>query len=545
MGLNFRPTLRPKPLAGLITALVLAALPALHAQTADTLVVTAQPSSVRANQTFTLTVEAQDSTMGFAVDTAYTSAVTLAIDSGAGTLGGVAVQNAVAGVATFTDMTLDTISAVVLEASDGAIAPGLSSAISVTADRLVIITPATIADTTAGETLNGATGIEIAARDGHGNTDTGFTGDVTAALSSGTGTLAGTTVQAAVAGVATLGGLSINLIGSKQLTFSSPDLASVNSNLFDVLAAADDQLAFLQQPSNVIAGEPIAPAITVRILDEFGNQTGSAATVALAIGTNPGGATLGGTTSLAAQNGVASFGNITLNAGGNGYTLLASATGLGGDTSAAFNVITNGGATLAAAPSNPDDFEARPGTSANVLVVRLTESSGTAPFTLSSATTQITLLNNTGNAAANALAAVSLRRGADTLATVTNGGSGWHLAGNAATVTFNGLASVINAGEVGDFAVALTFAGAAAPTPEAGYVASMASSGINLGVGVTGGPIIGGAVTLRDEVAEDLSKEEDEDRCGLSARGGPAPAMAVLVLAVWLLSLAYRRHAVE
>src|SRR5256885_6268793 len=53
-----------------------------------------------------------------------------------------------------------------------------------------------------------------------------------------------------------------------------------------------------------------SPAVTVAILDAFGNQTASTATVAMAIGTNPGGGSLGGTTSVAAVAGVATFSNL-------------------------------------------------------------------------------------------------------------------------------------------------------------------------------------------------------------------------------------------
>jgi hypothetical protein len=57
------------------------------------------------------------------------------------------------------------------------------------------------------------------------------------------------------------------------------------------------------------------------------------------ISTNPGGATLGGTTSQAAVGGLATFNNLTLNKVANGYTLSASSGGLLGATSSPFNVL--------------------------------------------------------------------------------------------------------------------------------------------------------------------------------------------------------------
>src|SRR5207253_2380065 len=59
---------------------------------------------------------------------------------------------------------------------------------------------------------------------------------------------------------------------------------------------------------------------------------------------NPGGATLSGTTPVAAVSGVATFFDLSLNKTGTGYTLTASASGFAPVTSAAFD-ITPGTAT--------------------------------------------------------------------------------------------------------------------------------------------------------------------------------------------------------
>ena len=104
-------------------------------------------------------------------------------------------------------------------------------------------------------------------------------------------------------------------------------------------AAAAHHLAFGQQPTNVTLGQSISPAVTVKLLDEFGNLTTDSTTaVTLAIGTNPGAATLGGTTTQTASAGVATFSGLSLNKAGTGYTLAASATNASGTTSSAFNI---------------------------------------------------------------------------------------------------------------------------------------------------------------------------------------------------------------
>ena len=90
----------------------------------------------------------------------------------------------------------------------------------------------------------------------------------------------------------------------------------------------------------------ISPAVTVLVQDANGNTVPTATTaVTLALGANPGGATLGGTLTVNAVNGVATFNNLTLDQVGTGYTLTAAATGLTGATSTAFNITRRTAAT--------------------------------------------------------------------------------------------------------------------------------------------------------------------------------------------------------
>ena len=59
--------------------------------------------------------------------------------------------------------------------------------------------------------------------------------------------------------------------------------------------------------------------------DANGNLvTTDTSSVTIAIGTNPGSGTLGGTLTVAAVNGVATFSNLSINKAGTGYTLTAS-----------------------------------------------------------------------------------------------------------------------------------------------------------------------------------------------------------------------------
>ena len=99
------------------------------------------------------------------------------------------------------------------------------------------------------------------------------------------------------------------------------------------------QVGFLQQPSTATAGKPISPAVRVAIRnDQGGTVTGATNQVTLALGDNPGGATLGGATTVAAVNGIATFTDLTLDKAGTGYTLIATAGSL---TSATSNTFSN------------------------------------------------------------------------------------------------------------------------------------------------------------------------------------------------------------
>ncbi|MBI4422033.1 MAG: hypothetical protein HY560_14510 [Gemmatimonadetes bacterium] len=104
------------------------------------------------------------------------------------------------------------------------------------------------------------------------------------------------------------------------------------------------KLAFIAQPANTAAGGIITPAVRVAAQDSSGN-TVSAFTgdVVIALGTNPAGGTLSGTRTVAAVGGVATFADLSIDLAGSGYTLTASAAGLGGATSTPFDVTGGGG----------------------------------------------------------------------------------------------------------------------------------------------------------------------------------------------------------
>jgi len=271
------------------------------------------------------------------------ASITLALGnnpSGA-TLGGTTTVAAVSGVATFSNLSLTTAGiGYTLVASSSGLISATSNPFDVTpaaASRLAFtVQPSS---TTAGASITPA--VQVSILDGFGNL-TASTATVSVAIGTNPsgGTLAGTTSQAAAAGVATFSTLGIDKAGNGYtLAASSTGLTSATSSAFNILVGPAAKLAFGQQPSNAVVSTTLSPAVTVLVQDSQGNTvTSSTATVTLAIGTNPGGGTLAGTTSQAAVAGVATFSTLSINAAGTGYTLTAASAGLTSATSAAFNI---------------------------------------------------------------------------------------------------------------------------------------------------------------------------------------------------------------
>lgn len=102
-----------------------------------------------------------------------------------------------------------------------------------------------------------------------------------------------------------------------------------------------DTLAFTVQPSQAGAGDVITPAIQVTVRDTLGNPDSSfTGTITMAIGVNPVGGSLSGTRSVVPVFGVASFGNLSIDRAGTGYTFTATASGASSATSSPFNITT-------------------------------------------------------------------------------------------------------------------------------------------------------------------------------------------------------------
>ena len=106
---------------------------------------------------------------------------------------------------------------------------------------------------------------------------------------------------------------------------------------------AADHLAFITQPTDTTAGGTIDPAITVAVEDSSNKVvTGDSSSVTISIKTltGPASATLGGTLTIAAVKGIATFSDLSLTAasGNHPYCATANDGGLTAANSSNFNV---------------------------------------------------------------------------------------------------------------------------------------------------------------------------------------------------------------
>lgn len=118
------------------------------------------------------------------------------------------------------------------------------------------------------------------------------------------------------------------------------------------------KLVFTVEPnSSYQSNTPITVKVSVE--DAYGHVvTTNTSTIALTLSGGAAGATLGGTTSVAAVNGVATFSNLTVNKVGTNYVLNATDGSLTGTASTAFNITVGAPATIS--------FMLEPGPNANL-----------------------------------------------------------------------------------------------------------------------------------------------------------------------------------
>jgi hypothetical protein len=206
-------------------------------------------------------------------------------------------------------------------------------------------------NTAATTIINPGNGIQVEVRDTFANRVTNASTSVSLSIlnnaGSPPGTLFGTTPRTPSAGIVTFNDMSIDKAGANYtLLASATGVVSDTSLPFTITVGGATQLAIGQQPTSTTGGATISPPVTVRILDAGGNLTSSTANVTVAIGTNPNNGALAGTKTVAASSGTATFGNLSIDSAGGGYTLVATSGSLTQMTSNGFNITVGTAAKL-------------------------------------------------------------------------------------------------------------------------------------------------------------------------------------------------------
>ena len=216
-------------------------------------------------------------TLSATVETGDTQSVTLSILSGPAdaTLVDTYSAQAVNGVATFSNLSLDVAGNYKLQASAGSVSSAQSSSFNVipAASAQVAFAPLP-QNVIAGTVVNG---ISIMVEDQFGNIVTWDNSNVTVSLQTGGGAFAGAITTPAVNGIATLNDISITTAGTYILSASDGSLAGTTDDDIIIKPAAATHFA-ISGPTSETSGS--AGSFTVTALDAYGNvATGYTGTV--------------------------------------------------------------------------------------------------------------------------------------------------------------------------------------------------------------------------------------------------------------------------
>ena len=314
--------------SGALTPVTSAAF-TVNAAAAATITFQVQPTDVNAGANITPAVQVRVAdALGNGVPTELVSLSLV----GTGTLtGGGATATDANGIATFAGLSIDVTGSKQLSAASGALTPVTSAAFTVNAGAPAVLTiEVQPSDVTASATMTPA--VQVKVTDSLGN---GVPTELVSLSLLGTGTLTGGDgIPTDANGIATFADLTINLAGSKQLTAASGALTPVTSISFTVSPDAPSTITFEVQPSDVLIGAAITPAVQVKVADAFGNGVPTELVSLSLIGA---GTLTGGDAISTDANGIATFSALSIDVAG-GKQLTAASGALTPATSVLFNV---------------------------------------------------------------------------------------------------------------------------------------------------------------------------------------------------------------
>jgi hypothetical protein len=379
-----------------------------------------------------------------------TNDVLLAIttDTSPGTnvvLGGTTTATATAGVATFADITMDAAAnGYIMTATTAGLTSGVSAAFNVDEGIPTKMGFASLVDTA----THAVATFTVTIQDKGGTATPSASHDITVAIttdpSGASATLGGTLTVSSSSGTSTFTGLTIDVKGTGYvLSASATSLTTSASSAFNIGNGI---------PTQVVVGAITASSthsittFTATVADKGGltvTTSTNAITVALTTDTSPGtNAVLGGTMTVSASSGVASFSTLTLDVKADGYVVTASTGSLTNGASAAFN-IGNGIPTQITCATIADSLSS----SVTTFTVSIEDKAGNA-VTTSTDSISISITTDgspSSNAVLGGTTAVSASSGVASFSTLTIDvkGNGYVLTASAGSLT-NGVSAAFN-----------------------------------------------------------------------------------------------------
>jgi adhesin/invasin len=252
--------------------------------------------------------------------------ISLSAQGGPGVLSGATpVVTDAAGLATFTNLSIDKTGISSLQATDGThfatsnsfvITPGTASSITVVAGS----------GQSAAVGAPYATALKASVQDVHGNGVPGVSVTFTAPASGASVTFSGpTTVPTDSTGVAAISATANTQVGSFQVTAAATGIATPAVFTLTNVAGTASRLSFVQQPTATVAGAIVAPPVTVQLTDGVGNPIAQSGVV-ITLSLNPLAGRLrsiSGTVATTNASGLATFSNLSISTVGV-YQLTAS-----------------------------------------------------------------------------------------------------------------------------------------------------------------------------------------------------------------------------
>jgi streptogramin lyase len=300
------------------------------------------PGSLVAGTQFGFVVDAEDQFSN--IDPTFGAKVAIALVNSPGvTLHGSPDAFAQRGIATFSDLSIDTVGTYTIEATSGSLTPATTGSITITPGApFKLAFAANLAGTvTAGQVF--APDPVIDEEDQFGNLETSDNSTVImAAPTAGSARLQGNSATVS-GGIATFNNLIDTEAQTMMLQFTGGGLPALTSSAIDVLPGVASQLVVKRPPSGIVAGTEFP--LEVDAEDAYTNLATSF-NGSVNIGLVSGQGSLTGNVSVTAVSGVANFTNLTCDTSGS-ISIGASAS--------------SGGNTISSPPSGSGPIVVNPG----------------------------------------------------------------------------------------------------------------------------------------------------------------------------------------